>query len=432
MFYLALNKGSSSLKFCLYSSKSISPILSGKLTNYKPEEYSFVFTFQGESKNIPVTSSQYLDASVLVLNLIKELQIVDDFSEIIIVHRVVHGGNKFIQPTLLNKQVIEDLELVSKLAPLHNPPVIAEIKLLWKTSPQLQQIAVFDTSFHESLPEINQIYGLPIIAYTKYGIKRFGFHGLSHSFVSNEYYRLKSLENPNIPDKYIEQTDNQLDNNPNNKIGKIICLHLGSGSSLCAIKNGESYQTSMGFSPNEGLPMATRSGDINFEAINYYMEKAEIEAKDIPEILNKKSGVLGISGYTNNFVDLVKDYETNSSAKLALDYFVEKVVEKLGGYIAALGGVEAIIFTGAIGEGSSFIRRKICERFGFMSLFLDQELNLHAGQNNPGSPSKDLLTSAEIISSVGSKIQVWVIPTGEELQMVSEARKMLNSNNLKF
>jgi acetate kinase len=400
--YLALNKGSSSLKFCLYSEDSLNPIISGKLTNYSPEEYKFSYQIGDAYQSSIITNIDYANGPIFILEFIKKQCLVDNPQTITIIHRIVHGGNHFFTPTILNPENISKLEELNTIAPLHNPPAIALVKLIQKEYPEIKQIAVFDTAFHQTLPEINQIYALPIQAYTKYGIKRFGFHGLSHKYVSSLYYQLKysnsnEITNPQIK---IKQT------------GKIVTLHIGSGSSLCAIENGKSYQTSMGFSPNEGLPMATRSGEVNLNALNYYREKENLEWEELGTILNKKSGLLGISNYTGNMVNLVKDYSTNPSAKLAVDYLVERIVEKLGSFISVLNGVEAIIFTGAVGEGSHLVRQKICDKFAYLGLFLDKNLNI-----NSDEPNKSVKISSEI-----SSVKVYIIPTNEELQMLNEVK----------
>jgi acetate kinase len=400
--YLALNKGSSSLKFCLYSEDSVNPIISGKLTNYSPEEFKFSYQIGDANNSSVLTNTDYANGPIFILEFIKKQGIVDKPSPLTIIHRIVHGGNHFFAPTILNTQNISKLEELNSIAPLHNPPAIALVKLIQNKFPEIKQIAVFDTAFHQTLPEINQIYTLPIQAYTKYGIKRFGFHGLSHKYVSSQYYHLKYSNSSEItnPQIKIKQT------------GKIVTLHIGSGSSLCAIENGKSYQTSMGFSPNEGLPMATRSGEVNFNALNYYLEKENLEWEELGTILNKKSGLLGISNYSGNMVNLVKDYSVNTYAKLAVDYLVERIIEKLGAYISVLNGVEAIIFTGAIGEGSHLVRQKICDKFSFLGLFLDKDINIKSDE-----PGKSVKISSEI-----SSVKVYIIPSNEELQMLNEVK----------
>ncbi len=416
--YLALNKGSSSLKFSLYPTNSNSPILFGKLTNYMANEYQFVFTFNNKVETRPLSSSQYLEGSILVLNLIQELKIVDNFLELTVIHRIVHGGNKFTNSTQIDENVIVELEKLNQIAPLHNPPAIAEIKLLQKNFTKLKQIAVFDTAFHTSLPEINQIYALPIKAYKECGIKRFGFHGLSHKYLSQTYYKNKfsgNLVDQLVSAKGVSDVSSEKTLSKNNGLskGKIVTLHLGSGSSLCAIKDGESYQTSMGFSPNEGLPMGTRSGEVNLEALSFYNQAENLSWQETATILNKKSGILGISGYTSNLVTIIQDYNIKPQAKFALDFFVERIIEKLGAYISVLDGAEAIIFSGAVGEGSHLIRQKICERFAFLGLNLDLQVNANS----------DECKSSVKISSENSTIQVWIIPTNEEMQMVNEVRE---------
>ena len=437
-YYLALNKGSSSLKFNFIEVENTSEniILEGKLTNYSTNEFFLKYTFENQTTSNKISKPDFLEGGSYVLKLIQQLKLIENTDPLKIVHRFVHGGTKFYNPLLLSIENLEVLESLNYLAPLHNPLAILEVRNLYNIDPNLQQFAVFDTAFHQTLPKINQVYALPIQAYTKLEIKRFGFHGISHSYVSSEYYRLKKeLENDAIKNHDFQnsnlETQNLAIKNKVNRVGKIITLHLGSGSSLCAISNGESYQTSMGYTPNEGLPMASRSGDINLDAVFQYQKIVAVNKADnqgntetektaskinfevISNLLNKESGMLGLSGYTNNFVYLVQDYQTNENASFALDYFVERVIEKLGAYIAILNGVEAIIFTGAVGEGSNFIRQKICDRFSFLGLEIDSALNKKTDE--PKAPTN--------ISAYKSAIQVWVIPAKEELQMVRLAKE---------
>jgi len=309
----------------------------------------------------------------VVQPLLKELR---DKKISIVMHRVVHGAD-ITEPKIINKSLIQKLKKISKLAPLHNIPEIEVIEICQQLT-KVKQIAVFDTSFYSTIPIKARVYGLPYQFY-KLGIKKYGFHGMSHKYVT------KNLK------------------------GKIISCHLGNGCSITAIKNGKAIDTSMGFTPLDGLIMGTRSGSLDPAIIPFLITKGYSISK-INDLLNHKSGLLGISGISNDIRDLMKS--KNSRAKLALDIFVYTTTKYIGSYVAALNGVDTIVFTAGIGENSPYIREKILENFFYLRLKIDKNKN-----------SKN----ERIISTKDSKIKVLVIKTNEELQMIEDAKKLINN-----
>jgi acetate kinase len=301
-------------------------------------------------------------------------------------HRVVHGGERFTMSVILNDEVIHEIEDSIELAPLHNPAnlkgIMATRELL---GPNVPQVAVFDTSFHSTMPETSYLYAIPYQLYRRHKIRRYGFHGTSHRYVSYRYRNLvgKKLEDTNI-----------------------ITIHLGNGCSACAIKNGESYDTSMGFTPLEGLVMGTRGGDMDPSLIEFIRNKEGMTVREIDTMLNKQSGLLGLSGLTNDMRDLIaEDVEKDDRrAKLAIDIFCNRVKKYIGAYIAEMGGAEAVVFTGGIGENSPIIRERICKGLDCLGLTIDKKLNSKITSGKEGE-----------ISTADAKLKAFVIPTNEEL-----------------
>jgi len=301
-------------------------------------------------------------------------------------HRVVHGGEKFTKSVLINESVIEEIEDNIELAPLHNPAnlkgIMAARELL---GPGVPQVAVFDTAFHSTMPEVSYLYAIPYQLYRRYRIRRYGFHGTSHRYVAYRYRQLRGIKR--------EETN-------------IITLHLGNGCSACAIKNGDSIDTSMGLTPLEGLVMGTRSGDLDPSIIEFVHHKEGMSLAEIDTILNKQSGLLGISGLTNDMRELLDEEREHQDrrARLAIDIFCMRVKKYIGAYLAEMGGTDAVVFTGGIGENSSIIRERICNRLEWMGLSLDKERNGATVNGREGE-----------ISTADSKLKAFVIPTNEEL-----------------
>ncbi len=305
-------------------------------------------------------------------------------------HRVVHGAEEFSGSVIINSKVMEALEKSIELAPLHNPPNIIGIEACKQLMPDTPMVAVFDTAFHQTIPAENHIYALPYKYYEDYGVRRYGFHGTSHKYVSA---RTAEFLGEDIEDL------------------KIITCHLGNGSSVTAVKGGESFDTSMGLTPLEGLVMGTRTGDIDPAIIPFIMEKENLTPEEMSNVLNKESGVYGISGLSSDFRDLeIAKNEGNERAGLALDIFVNSVTKYIASYAAQMNGVDVIVFTAGIGENSGVLREAICENLEFMGVEVDKELN-------------DMRGKEAIVSKEDSKVKVVVIPTNEELMI---ARDTLN------
>ncbi|NLK43440.1 MAG: acetate kinase [Tissierellia bacterium] len=307
-------------------------------------------------------------------------------------HRVVHGGETFSSSVVIDDEVMKVLYECAELAPLHNPPNITGIEACQELMPSTPMVAVFDTAFHQTMDPENYIYPIPFEYYEKYKIRRYGFHGTSHKYVS-----LRAAE---LLDKDIKDLN-------------IVTCHLGNGASVCAVQGGKSIATSMGFTPLEGLAMGTRSGDIDPAIIPFIMDKEGLTFDEVNEMLNKKSGVLGISGLSSDFRDLEEAAENgNKRAKLALDVFVSRVKKYVGAYAATMCGIDALIFTAGIGENSSYVREKICEGLECLNIRIDSELNKVRGEE--AQLNKDL-TSASI----------FVIPTNEELMIARDTLELV-------
>lgn len=306
-------------------------------------------------------------------------------------HRVVHGSEKFSQSVVLDRDVIKGIEDGIELAPLHNP---ANLKGIYATQAlfgdKIPHVAVFDTAFHSTIPEVNYLYALPYQYYRRYQIRKYGFHGLSHRYVSYRYRTLVSKERNDL---------------------NIITLHLGNGCSACAIKEGKSFNTSMGFTPLAGLIMGSRSGDIDPSILDYLAHKEGLTLTEIETQLNKNSGLLGISGLTNDMRELLEEEKEKQDrrATLAIDMFSERVKHYIGAYLAQMGGADALIFTGGIGENSPEIRRRICQNLSFLGIDLDMgknEKTIHGAEGN--------------ISTEQSGLKVWVVPSNEELMIARD------------
>ena len=304
-----------------------------------------------------------------------------------LVARIVHGGEKFAQSVVINDEVIKAIEECNDLAPLHNPANLIGIGACRKLMPGTPNVAVFDTAFHQTMPDVAYTYGIPYKYYEEYKIRRYGFHGTSHSFVSKRLAELMGKDIRNL---------------------KLIVCHLGNGSSISAVKGGKSVDTTMGLTPLAGLPMGTRSGDIDPAIIDFIAEKENLSIKEVNNILNKESGVYGLSGVSSDFRDLTAGMEAgNDRCRLALDVFCYNVKKYIGAYAAAMGGLDGIAFTAGIGENTAYVREKSLEDLGFLGINLNNEANSVRGEE-------------ALISTDDSKVQVWVVPTNEELAIARE------------
>ncbi len=389
MLILVINSGSSSLKFQLIKTgKEFNTLAKGHIDGIGLK--SCKFTFSGADKNIgqKFEVKDHREALNLTFQTLTKAGIIKKYSEIdAIGHRVVHGGEKYTSSVKIDAKVIKEIDKLSELAPLHNPPNLKGILACKKLTPKTPQIAVFDTAFHQSMPEKAYLYGLPYDYYERLNIRRYGFHGTSHKYVIQEALRLLKKKN-----------------------AKIISCHLGNGSSITAFDQ-KSIDTSMGFTPLEGIMMGTRSGTIDPAIVFYLQEKLKISTDEIDEILNKKSGLKGVSEISS---DMRKIYEEskkkNRLAKLTIELLSYQIAKYCGAYIAALNGLEALIFTGGMGIKADYIRKNVCKYLEFLGLKLDDKKNqAHQIQ----------------ISDPKSKVKVFVIETNEELQIAKETAAIL-------
>lgn len=398
MKVLVVNCGSSSIKYQLFNMSDESVLAKGLVERIGLE--GAVLTHQPAGKDKVVITGDISNHSVgikLVLEALTDANhgVIASMKEIVAVgHRVVHGGEKFADSVLITPEVMRALEECIEMAPLHNPPNILGINACAELMPGVPQVGVFDTAFHQTMPKAAFLYGLPYEAYEKYGVRRYGFHGTSHKYVSQRAAELMGQHMSNL---------------------RIITCHLGNGSSLAAIKYGKAIDTSMGFTPLEGLVMGTRCGEIDPAIIPFLMKKEGMTPDQMDEYLNKKSGVLGISGVSSDFRDIEDAAgEGNERAQLALDVFAYKVRKYVGGYVASMGGVDAIVFTAGLGENSIEMRDKICNGLEYLGTRID-----HAKNNVRGK--------AQEISVDGAKVKIFVIPTNEELVIARDTKAICGS-----
>ena len=399
MKILVLNCGSSSLKYQLIDMETEEVLASGKYERIGEEEAFITHKVNGNKYEIKNPAYNHVDAIKFTLEQLTnpEYKVIDSLDEIeAIGHRLVHGGEKVSEPVIINDDVVKVLEECSDLAPLHNPACILGINACKEVMPGKPMVGVFDTAFHQTIPEERYIYPIHYEYYEKYGIRKYGFHGTSHKYVSQ---RLAEIENKDIKDM------------------KIVTCHLGQGSSICAIDGGKSVDTSMGLTPLGGIPMVTRSGDLDPSVLTYIMKKENIPAEEMENILNKKSGVMGISGLAPDFRVIENaSNEGDKRAKIAMENFKYSVAGYIAKYAAAMDGIDYIIFTGGVGENQINIRKGICEKLKFMGVEIDEDLNNVRGEEKE-------------ISKPESKVKVFVVPTNEELMIAKETKKLVELNS---
>ncbi len=396
MKVLVINSGSSSLKYQFIDMTNESVLAKGVCDRIGLEQ-----SFLKHSKiggNTVVIEKDLYNHKLAIKEVISaltddEIGVIKDMKEISAVgHRVVHGGERFYKSVIIDDEVKEAIEKCSELAPLHNPSNIIGIDACRQIMPDVPMVAVFDTAFHQTMPRHAYIYALPYEIYEKYGLRRYGFHGTSHKYVSER--AAKMLNKP------IEEL-------------KIVSCHLGNGASICAVKYGKSIETSMGFTPLQGLCMGTRSGTIDPAVISFLMEKEKMTVKDISDFLNKKSGVLGVSGVSSDFRDIQEAAESgNDRAKLALDIFCYRVKRFIGDYITIMNGVDAVVFTAGIGENNDYVRREVLTDMDFLGIKIDQEKNKTRGEEVD-------------ISAEDAKVRTLIIPTNEELAIARETVELV-------
>ncbi|MFD1779729.1 acetate kinase [Fredinandcohnia salidurans] len=389
---IAINAGSSSLKFQLFEMPSEEVITKGIFERIGLEKGIFTISVNDEKQTTETEIPDHAVAVKILLDKLTELEIIQSLDEIDgIGHRVVHGGETFADSAVITNEVIDEIDKLSELAPLHNPANLTGIKAFQEVLPNVPAVAVFDTAFHQTMPEKSFLYSLPYDYYKDYGIRKYGFHGTSHKYVSQRAAEI--LERP------VEQL-------------RILSCHLGNGASIAAIEGGKSIDTSMGFTPLAGVTMGTRSGNIDPALIPFIMEKTGKTADEVLDVLNKESGMLGVSGFSSDLRDIeLEANEGNNRAELALEVFASRIHKYIGSYAARMHGVDAIIFTAGIGENSDTIRARVLTGLEFMGVYWDPVLNKVRGKET-------------FISYPHSPVKVIVIPTNEEVMIARDVMRL--------
>ncbi|WP_047981584.1 acetate kinase [Ornithinibacillus contaminans] len=391
---LAINAGSSSLKFQLIKMPKETVVAKGLVERIGLPEAVFGIEVDGKKDKTVTDIPNHEVAVKLLLERLTTSGVIKSLDEIDAVgHRVVHGGEKFNDSVLITEQVLKEIEDISELAPLHNPANLTGIRAFQEVLPTVPMVAVFDTAFHQTMPPQSYLYSLPYEYYEKYGIRKYGFHGTSHKYVSERAAELL--------DKPLEDL-------------RLISCHLGNGASIAAIKGGESLDTSMGFTPLAGVTMGTRSGNIDPALIPYIMEKTNKTVEEVLNVLNKESGMLALSGFSSDLRDIKEQAGVNKRADLALDVFAGRIHKYIGSYAAKMSGVDAVIFTAGVGENSDIIRAKVLNGLEFMGIYWDPALN-HAA-----------IGKEAVISYPHSPVKVLVIPTNEEVMIARDTVRLSN------
>ena len=395
MKILVLNCGSSSLKYQLINMENEEVLASGKYERIGEDEAFITHKVNGKKIEIKHPAKTHEEAIDFTLKQLihPEYKVIDNLDEISAIgHRLVHGGEKINKSVVITDEVVDVLKECIDLAPLHNPAGIIGIEACKKVMPGKPMVGVFDTAFHQSIPKERYIYPIPYEYYEKYGIRKYGFHGTSHMYVSQRLAK--------IVGKDIEEL-------------KIVTCHLGQGSSICAVQGGKSVDTSMGLTPLAGIPMVTRSGDLDPSVVTFIMKKENLNAEEVENILNKKSGVQGISGLAPDFREIeAASYGDNERAEIAMEKFKYEIASYIAKYGVAMNGIDYIVFTGGVGENQINIRKGICEKLEFLGVKLDVEANNIRGEEKE-------------ISSKDSKIKVYVVPTNEELMIAKETERLV-------
>ena len=397
MKVLVLNCGSSSIKYKLFDMDHKEVIAQGGIEKIGLQGSFLKFTLpNGEKKVLEKDIPEHTVGVEFILDTLTspEFGAIKSLNEINAVgHRMVHGGEKFSESVLLTQEVLDAFTACNDLAPLHNPANLKGVNAISAILPNVPQIGVFDTAFHQTMPDYAYLYAIPYELYKKYGVRRYGFHGTSHRYVSQRVCEYLGVS-------------------PEGK--KIITCHIGNGGSITAVKDGKSIDTSMGLTPLEGLMMGTRSGDIDAGAVTFIMEKENLTAAGVSDLLNKKSGVLGISGISSDMREIENAVaQGNEKAKLALTMYEYRIVKYIGAYAAALNGVDVIVFTGGVGENQAISREAVCNQLSFMGVEIDKELN------------KKIHGKEVELSTPASKVRVVVTPTDEELMIALDTQHIV-------
>ena len=397
MKILVLNCGSSSLKYQLINMETEEVIASGKYERIGEKEAFLTHKIENIGKKIKIENPAYNHTEAIDFTLKQlvnpEYKVIDTLDEISAIgHRLVHGGEKIAESVIIDENVVNVLKEYTDLAPLHNPACILGIEACQKVMPNKPMVGVFDTAFHQTIPKEKYIYPIPYEYYKKYHVRKYGFHGTSHMYVSQKLLEIENKDSKNV---------------------KIITCHLGQGSSICAIKDGKSVDTSVGLTPLGGIPMVTRSGDMDPSVITYLMKKENLKPEEAETILNKTSGLSAISEMAPDFREIEEASNTdNEMAKTAIDEFNYAIAGYVAKYAVALGGVDYIIFTGGIGENQINIRKDVCKKLEFMGVKLNDNANNMRGEE-------------KLISAPDSKVKVYVIPTNEELMIAKETERLI-------
>ena len=394
---ISVNAGSSSLKFQLFEMPTEEVLTSGIIEKIGFEDAIFTIKVNGEKVKKVLPILDHTKAVALLLEALVEHKIVNSLDEITGAgHRAVHGGEIFTESVAVNDEVVEKFSSLNDLAPLHNPAGLIGYNAFKENLPNCKHVFVFDTAFHSTMPRESYMYALPRKYYDEYKVRRYGFHGTSHMYVSQ---RCAEVMGKDIKDT------------------KIITCHLGNGASITAVDGGKSINTSMGFTPLAGVMMGTRCGDIDPAIVTYLMKKTGMTPDEMDNVMNKQSGMLGVSGISSDARDIEDEYMAgNDDAVLTTEMYVNRVINVVGGYYAQMGGADAIVFTGGIGENDANIRKLVCNRLkAAFGVVIDEELNAK-------SRGKEVL-----LSKPESKVQVWLLPTNEELMIARDTYRLIEA-----
>ena len=392
MKIISINAGSSSLKFSLFNMDDESVIASGLFERIGIEGSKYTIKFRGEKVSQEIELTNHTDAVKVLLDKLVDLEIIHSLDEIDGVgHRLVHGKDKYSESVLINDEVVSDLDKFKDFAPLHNPANILGINAFREVLPEVPMVGVFDTAFHQTMNPATYLYSVPYSWYQNYGVRKYGFHGTSHRYITKMVAKLLGKEE-----------------------FRLISCHIGNGGSITAVKDGKCVDTSMGFTPLAGIMMGTRSGDIDPSIIPYVMEQEGKNASEVVDDLNKRSGLFGMSEYSSDMRDILEKCDSqDEKAIIARDKYVRRVVDYIAQYYVLLGGADVIVFTAGVGENSIPVRRQICEELACLGVKIDLDKN-----NKRGEVVK--------ISTEDSSIQVYVIPTDEELMIARDTLDLIN------
>jgi acetate kinase len=388
---LAINAGSSSLKFQLFAMPMEEVLAKGLIERIGMEGSRFKLSASGSEEEIQLDIKDHRGAVELLLDQLIYLHVITSYDEIeAIGHRVAHGGEYFSDSALIDNDLVAKVVEMSEFAPLHNPANLVGIQAFRDYLPDIPAVAVFDTAFHQTMPESSYIYSLPYEYYSEFGIRKYGFHGTSHKYVTERAAEMLGRRYDRL---------------------KIISCHLGNGVSIAAVKHGKSIDTTMGFTPLAGVTMGTRSGDVDPAVIPYVMRKTGMEAQEVIDVLNEKSGMLALSGFSSDLRDIEAQIDTNKRAELALEVFASEIHQYIGAYATKMNGVDAIVFTAGVGENSNIVRSKILNGLEFMGVYWD--------------PLRNQSISGEgFITYPHSPVKVMIIPTNEEVMIARDTMRL--------